>query len=128
MVLCLFDISQERWEELNAVRHHSNPVVLKRQRQVLVHKKVDQGLITLWQSEILLLSKLQHRAFGKQVHTALTYIALLAGIDAEEEVEHDAHNGNEPYHQCPSHRLGWLTVVEYHVDDSHYHEHLIDTE
>ena len=128
VTLGLTDILQQHGEELIAVHTHIYLVVLKGQRQVLVHEEVYQGLVLLWQSEVLLFRKLQHRAFGQHVHRPVTHVALLTGVDAKEKVEHNTHERNKPYHQRPGHRLGRLTIVQNHVDDSHDDDHLIDTE
>ena len=44
-------------------------------------------------------------------------------VDAEEEIEHDADDGQEEDDQHPGHRLGRLTVVHQHVDDSNGYCH-----
>ena len=103
-------------------------VVLKRQRQVLTDKEVYQRLMLLRESQVLLLGKLQHRALRQLVHAPLAHVTLLAGVDAKEEIEHDAHHWHKVDHECPGHRLSWLTVVEYHVDHRQNDHYLINYE
>ena len=51
---------------------------------------------------------------------------LLAGVDAEEQIEDNADNGYEPYHQRPRHCLGGLPVIHYNVDNSQYDNDVVD--
>ena len=67
-----------------------------------------------------LLHELQHRSLGEHVHRAPADEALLAVVDAEEEVGDDAEDGYEIDDECPGHRLCRLTVVEHDVDDCSY--------
>ena len=82
----------------------------------------------LRQSQVLLLCKLQHRALRQLVHAAFAHVAFLTGVNAKEYVEHDTYHWYKVNHQCPSHRLGWLTVVEYHMDHRQDDHNLIDYE
>ena len=67
--------------------------------------------MALRHTEVFLLYKTQHRALGQLVERTLTDKALTTMIDAEEEVEDDAHKGYKEYHQRPRHRLSGLPVV-----------------
>ena len=128
VALGLTDILQQHGEELIAIHTHVHLIVLEGQRQVLVHEEVYQGFVLIWHSEVLLFCELQHRTFRQHVHRPVAHVALLTGVDAKEEIEHDAHERNEPYHQRPGHRLGGLTIVQNHMDDGQNDDHLIDTE
>ena len=67
--------------------------------------------------EVLLFDKAKHRTLGQLVERALTDQSLPAMIDTKEEIEDDAYDGYEEYHQRPCHRLGWLPVVHDDVDN-----------
>ena len=128
MALCLGDLCQKGREESIAIVIHRHLIILEGQREVLVHEEVYQLSVLSRQLQVLLLHKLQHRTFGELVQTPLADELLLAGIQPEEEVEHQSHHRHEPYHQRPGHRLGRLTVVHHHMDDCQDDDHLIDTE
>ena len=51
---------------------------------------------------------------------------FLAGVDAKEEIEHNARYGYEPNHQCPGHRLGWLTIVHYYMYNGQYDDDVVN--
>lgn len=57
----------------------------------------------------------EHGALGELIHTALTDHALFAYVLTEEEIEHNAHHGQEYEHHQPSHGLHRLTVVHQHA-------------
>ena len=80
------------------------------------------------QLQVLLFDELEHRALGELVEAPLTDESLLAGIQAEEDIEQKTYHRHEPYHQRPSHCLGRLPIVHHHVDDCQDDNHLIDTE
>ena len=128
MTLRLGNLRQKCREEGITIVIYRHLVVLEGQREVLIHEEVYQLAVFSWQLQVLLFHELQHRTFGELVQTALTDESLLAGVQSEEEVEHQSHYRHEPYHQRPGHGLGRLTVVHHHVDDSQDDNHLIDTE
>ena len=116
MVAGLGDVLQQFREIGIAVGHDVNLVVAEGQRQVLVDKEVDELFLRLGQSQVLLFHEAQHGALGQLVHLPLVYQPLAAVVDAKEQVEHDAHDGCEDYHQHPGHRLGRLSIVYQHMD------------
>ena len=119
VILGLADILHQLGYKLIAIGTDIHQVILKRQRQVLVNKQINQWFVALGQSQVLLLSKLQHRTLGKLVHRTFAHIALLAMVNAKKQIKDDAHHWHKINHQCPSHRLCRLTVVHNHV----YHRH-----
>ena len=94
--------------------------------KLLLDKKVDEGLVLLGQPKVLLFHEAQHRAFRQLVELPLADETLLAGVDAKEQVEHDAHDGYEPDDQCPRHRLRRLAVVHHDVDHRQHDDDIVE--
>ena len=115
-------------KELVAVGIYLSRAVPEGQRGALVYEQVDKLAMLLRQMQVVLFHELQHGAFCQLVHGTLAGHALLASIGAEEEVEHHAYHGHEPYHQCPRHRLCRLTVVHHYVDDDQHHHDVVEYE
>ena len=106
-------------EEGVAIGDDADPGVVERQGHVLVHEEVYRGTVALGQAQVALLGELEHRPLCELVHAALAHHALLAGVYAEEHVEHYAHHRHEEDDQRPGHGLGRLAVVHEHMDDGH---------
>ena len=85
------DISEQLREERIAVSHDVNLIILEGQRERLIDKEIDQLFLSLWYAQILLLDKSQHRTFRELVNRALANQSLLAMVEPEEKVEHQAH-------------------------------------
>ena len=67
----LSDITQQRMEEIVAVREDVNRVVLEGQRPVLVQEKFDERRLFVRNLQVLLLGKFKHRAFCQLVERTL---------------------------------------------------------
>ena len=126
VLACLADGLEECGEELAAVGQQLNMVVLEGQGEVLVDVEVDEGLVLFGQVQVLLLDEAEHGALRQLVKGALADHSLLAGVDAEEQVEHCSDDGHEQDDQRPCHGLGWLSVVHHHMDDGHEDENPVE--
>ena len=126
MALGTRDVAQQRGKKLIAVGEQLDVGRLERQREALIDEKVDERLLLLWQPQVVLLDEAKHGAFGQLVHGTAADEALLARVDTEEQIEHDARNGYEIDDQRPSHGLHRLAIVHDHVDDGQHDNHLID--
>ena len=116
MVLGQTDISKQMMNKLISIGKDIHLVILKWQGEILIDKKVYQGLVLLGQLQVLLFCKLQHRALGKLVHGTIADVTFLTGVDTKKQVENDAHHRHKVDHHRPGHRLGWLTIVENHMN------------
>ena len=128
MALGLGDLCQKCGKEVVAVAIDRDLIILEGEREILVDEEVDELTMLFGQLQVLLFDELQHRTFGKLVEAPLADEPLLAGVQAEEEVEHQAYYRHEPYHQRPGHPLGRLAIVHHHVDDGQNDNHLIEAE
>ena len=107
----LAHIGNQREEKVMSCGEYIHIVVLERQCGVVVDEELDHLLVLLWHNEVALLHKLKHSALGELVETALRDEFLPSGVDAEEDIKHDASYGHEIYHQGPCHGLHRLAVV-----------------
>ena len=111
-------VLQEPGEELIAVAEHLHLIIIKGQREALIDKHVDGGTELIGYLQVALLDEAQHGALGQLVERAPADIALLAAVDAEKDVGYDAKDRYEIDDERPGHSLGWLAIVQQHVDDS----------
>ena len=116
------DILQQFREEGIAIGHDVYLVVLEGQRHVLVDEQVYQLFVVVGNPQVLLFHKAQHGTFCQLVEFALVDQSLTSVVDAEEQIEHDAYQGQEHDDECPCHRLGWLAVVHDHMNHGHCHQ------
>ena len=123
VVARLADVLQQLGEEGVAVGHDVDGVVLERQRHALVDKQVDELSVVVGYAEVVLFDKAEHGALGQLVERALADESLAPVVDAEEEVEDDADDGNEEDDQRPRHRLRRLAVVHDDVDNRQGNEY-----
>ena len=126
MVLCLMDISEQMMDKLITIGKDIYLVILKRQGEILVDEKVDQGLVLLGQLQILLFSKLQHRTFGQLIHRAIADVTLPSGVNAKKQIKHDAHYRHKIDHHGPGHRFSRLAIVENYMNHGHDDDDLIN--
>ena len=119
-------VCQQGGEKLIARGVDFHIVVLERQRKVLIGEKPHQRKLVFGNMEVLLFGKFEHGALGELIHTALTDHALFAYVLTEEEIERNAHHGQEYEHHQPSHGLHRLTVVHQHSCHRGYNHDDID--
>ena len=123
MMLGSGDVLQQFRKEGIAVRHDVYHIVLEGQRQVLVDEEVNELLMALRHMQVVLFDETQHGTLRQLVDGTLTDKALLAMVDAKEEIEHHTNNRYEENHQRPRHRLCGLSVVEHYVDNGCCHQY-----
>ena len=119
-------VAEERKEEWIAVCQHLQLIILKRQREILVDKQIDDGSIGLWQLQTILFDKAQHRSFGEKIKASLADKSFLTGIHPEEEIEDKSDDRHKEHHHPPRHCLSGLTVVHHDSNHQHRDEHPIE--
>ena len=122
------NIAQQGREKLVAISKNLHLIIIKGQREAFVDKEVDDGFIVLGQLQVMLFHKTKHRTFGQLVHRALTNHPFPSGVNAKEHVGDNAYHRQEPNHHDPSHRLGRLTIIHHHVDNSRNDDYLVNDE
>ena len=122
------DVTQQRREEIIAIRQDLHLIIIKGKGETLVDEQVDNRTTEFRQLEVALFDEARHGTAGELIHGTLADHAFTTGVDAQEQIGDDTHYRHEENHHTPCHRLRRLTIIQDYMNNRCYHDNLIDEE